>query len=354
MSITKGMRACLVWNNYPENWIEVFEKYYQEGKVQYMCGGEEVAPTTGTPHIQGYVSWKNETRFARLAKKLRCAFIMAHGNDHENRAYCSKTRPGDTPNKVFREWGTPKVTPQEGGRAGGEAEKRRWEDARQAAKEGRMDDIPADIYVRYCKNLEWIRAQNEPVPKDLDGELKHVWIHGPAGVGKSRVARILSGGNFYSKNLNKWWDGYKGQPFVVIDEVSTKNAEWMGDLLKIWADRYAFNSETKGSSRVIRPICIIVTSNYSINDLWSPAQDVALNEALVRRFHQVHMLAPGGMKWTEENLKTEADKWAQIWGLEEYRNFKVKEQPSKAKIQEEFPREQGSEDEIDFLLNLDN
>jgi len=338
----------------------MLEKYYQTGVVQYMCAGEEVAPTTGTPHLQGYISWKKETRFASLAKKWHCTFLVANGNDHENRAYCSKTRPGKdpVPNKVFREWGEPKVTSEEGGRAGGhlggEAEKRRWEDARLAAKEGRMEDIPADIYIRYCKNLEWIRAQNEPVPKDLDGELKHVWIHGPAGVGKSRVARILSGGNFYSKNLNKWWDGYKGQPFVVIDEVSTKNAEWMGDLLKIWADRYAFNSETKGSSRVIRPICIIVTSNYSINELWSPAQDLALNEALVRRFHQVHMLAPGGMKWTEANLISEAAKWAQMWGLEEYRNFKVKEQPSKAQVQEEFPRERESEEEIDFFLNLDN
>jgi len=338
----------MTWNNYPENWIEILEKYYQEGRVQYMCGGEEVAPTTGTKHIQGYISWKNECRFAALAKKLKCTFLMANGNDHENRAYCSKTRTGDIPNTVFREWGEPKLT----ARDGGEKEKARWTNARLAAKEGRMDDIPDDIYVRYCKNLEWIRAQNEPKPKDLDGELKHIWIHGPAGVGKSRIARILGRDSFYCKNLNKWWDGYKGEAFVIIDELSTKNAEWMGDLLKIWADRYAFNSETKGSSKVIRPICIIITSNYSISDLWSPAQDLALNEALIRRFHQVHLLAPGNMKWSEQNLKDEADKWAIKWGLEEFRKTRIV--PSRKEILEEFPQENANDEdiEIDSLLNL--
>jgi len=327
----------------------MLEKYYQTGTVQYMCAGEEIAPTTGTPHLQGYISWKKETRFAGLAKTWHCTFIIANGNDHENRAYCSKTRPGKDPipNGVFREWGEPKLTAKDGG----EGEKARWTNARQAAKEGRMDDIPDDIYIRYCKNLEWIRAQNEPRPKDLDGDLKHIWIHGPAGVGKSRIARILGGDSIYCKNLNKWWDGYKGEAFVIIDELSTKNAEWMGDLLKIWADRYAFNSETKGSSKMIRPICIIVTSNYSINELWSPAQDSALNEALVRRFHQIHLLAPGNMKWSEENLKEEANKWAAKWGLEEYRKKRIA--PTRSEILEEFPMERGSEDSnIDSYLNL--
>jgi len=355
---SQARRAMFTWNNYPVHWVKILEDYYKEGRVQYICGGAETAPTTGTPHIQGYISWKDKTKFAGLAKKWKCAFLPANGSDSDNRAYCSKTRIGDVPNEIFMEWGEMKMDPKDRaqfGQLGGDMEIERWDMAREAAKRGDMESIPSDLYIRYCKNFEWIRAQNEPVPEDLDGELKHMWIHGPAGVGKSRIARMIGANSFYIKNLNKWWDGYKGQPFVVLDELSTKNAEWMGDMLKIWADRYAFNSETKGSSKVIRPLCIIVTSNYSIKDLWSPAVDLALCEAITRRFHQIEMLKFGDNAWTKELLQEFADKLVEKYSLGEFRKIKVTSIPTVEEFNEEFPMEKPVEEdsELDYYLNLD-
>ena len=56
---------------------------------------------------------------------------------------------------------------------------------------------------------------------------------------------------------------------------------WMGDYLKIWADRYGFRGEVKQSSTVIRPKKIIVTSNYTPQELFP---DPNVYQPIMRRF----------------------------------------------------------------------
>jgi hypothetical protein len=58
--------------------------------------------------------------------------------------------------------------------------------------------------------------------------------------------------------------------------------------LKLWADRYPFTGETKGSSVIVEPgrLALVVTSNYDIDDCFSNEED---REALKRRFNVIHM-----------------------------------------------------------------
>ncbi len=42
----------VVWNNYPEDW-EV--KLKAITCLKYVIAGKEIAPTTGTPHLQMYI-----------------------------------------------------------------------------------------------------------------------------------------------------------------------------------------------------------------------------------------------------------------------------------------------------------
>jgi len=80
-----------------------------------------------------------------------------------------------------------------------------WDRVFELAKQGRLDDIPADIKVKHYANLQKIKKDNiSVVDKD---HLRGVWIYGPAGVGKSRKARE-DYPNAYPKLCNKWWDGY--------------------------------------------------------------------------------------------------------------------------------------------------
>lgn len=82
---------------------------------------------------------------------------------------------------------------------------------------------------------------------------------------------------------NKWWDNYQDESVILIEDFD-KNHKVLCHHLKIWADRYGFRAEKKNGTVVIRPIKIIITSNYSINEIWEEEQD---REPIQRRFKEI-------------------------------------------------------------------
>lgn len=143
----------------------------------------------------------------------------------------------------------------------------------QAVRDG---DIRIEEYAKVKHNIDLFTAVTAPAA-DLD-ELDNYWFYGPPGTGKSHRARHEFG-EYYDKPLNKWWDDYKQQPTVIIDDVDLKSAEH-AHLFKRWADKYAFTGETKGGTVRLRPRRIVVTSNYHPEDIFN-SQDAP---AIVRRF----------------------------------------------------------------------
>lgn len=243
---------------------------------EFLCFGKELAPSTGTPHLQGYIIMKSNQRMSAMIKKIPGAHLeAAKGTTEQNVAYCMKEG-------TYSEYGVRPKTPQEKGAMNAE----RFKDAFEAAKEGRLDDIPHDIRLRYYGTLKTIMKDYMPVCKDAD-DTTGWWFYGASGTGKSRQARVEFPGS-YMKMCNKWWDGYQDHDTVIIDDLDT-NHSVLGHHLKIWADRYAFLAETKGGALMIRPKKIVVTSQYPIEEIWT---DEATREALNRRFKKKYFPKP--------------------------------------------------------------
>lgn len=91
-----------------------------------------------------------------------------------------------------------------------------WEEVWSKAKRGDLEGVPADIRVRYFRTLRSIANEYvKPSPMERTCRL----FVGPTGTGKSYRAWQEAGFDAYSKSpTTKWWDGYKGEANVIIDE----------------------------------------------------------------------------------------------------------------------------------------
>jgi hypothetical protein len=143
------------------------------------------------------------------------------------------------------------------------------------------------------------RAEKEGI---WNGDLKakNVWLYGPAGTGKSRWARSHTEiRNIFSKQRNKWWDGYREQKIVLIDDWD-KEVLGLTKMMCNWADRYPFTGETKGSAKTIAPgtFFFIVTSNYSIDESFADVD----RGPMKRRFTEIQLFEQFGAETIDFTL----------------------------------------------------
>lgn len=237
----------------------------------YVTYGDEVGEE-GTPHLQGYCWYKNSVDFTRIKRLLPRAHIEKQkGTNEQAIQYCHK-------DGVYKEWGTrPEMKDQ----------KLMWKNIIKLAEDGNEDELKS-LYPRvYMLHLPKIRSLRKLNLDILQGELTHEWWYGETGCGKS-TALWNQYPDHYMKKKNKWWDGYRGQAVVALEEWSP-SYHMLASELKIWADRYPFPAEIKGGTLgAIRPQKIIVLSNYKISECFPITQD---QEPLKRRFKVRHFPA---------------------------------------------------------------
>lgn len=159
-----------------------------------------------------------------------------------------------------------------------------WDAIYSDAVAGRLDSIPKDVLIRNYSAIKRIRVDNCTPPMRPGVTVKCYW--GPTGTGKTHRAFDEAGANFYIKNSRtKWWDGYQGQPNVIIDEFS-------GSIdvtyLLNWFDKYPCFAEVKGFSVPLQAVNFWITSNIDPM-FWYSDINPSHREALLRRM-QVEFL----------------------------------------------------------------
>lgn len=256
---------CFTSNNYDQPLLDSLSTL----PVKYIVYGKEVAPTTRTPHLQGFVCFPSAKTRSAVGRLIpRSHLLVARGTGEENFRYCSKG--GD-----FVERGDRPLAPSDGG----DIERIRWDDVWASAKRGAIEEIPAEIRLKYYSGIRRIERDFMPAVAGITSSCGY-WIHGVSGSGKTRSV-LDAYPEAYPKPLSKWWDGYQSEPVVYLDDVDPSAGPWLGRFLKLWADRYPFIAEIKGGSRKIRPARFLVTSQYTIAQCFSDPHTI---EALERRF----------------------------------------------------------------------
>lgn len=153
-----------------------------------------------------------------------------------------------------------------------------------AAKENRLEEIDANVYIQNYNSLKRIAMDNmAPV-----AQVKEVLVRwGPTGVGKSRKTWEEATLNAYPKiPTMKFWDGYRPDYHEnVVFEEFTGQID-ITHMLR-WLDRYPVVVETKGSGCVLKCKKIWITSNVN-PDNWYPNATQEQRDALRRRMTVIH------------------------------------------------------------------
>jgi len=267
--MTRIRRFCFTWNNYPTSAIDSLTEWIKKQNATYAIIGREKGGN-GTPHLQGYIMLSNQLRFSSIKKDFPTLHIeKARGTSEQNRVYCSKESDFVEIGKCPEDSGT--VT------------KNIWKTIYDLAAKGEWMTLQENhprVWIMMHEKLKSMRIPNTVV---IQGDLINEWWFGDTGTGKSRLAWEKYGDICFQKMLNKWWDGYDHQPVVVIEEWSPKN-EVTASALKLWADRYPFTAQIKGGVlQRLRPLKIIVISNYRISDCFPDTRD---SEPIARRFNE--------------------------------------------------------------------
>lgn len=257
----------------------------QQQRALFIVYGREKGES-GTPHLQGYIQMKQSQTLEYMKKHVHATahFEVARGTPLQNYNYC--TKDGDF--WIFGE------VPKQGKRTD-------IEKIKQMVSEGATMKEIANEATSYqsAKFGELLLKYNEP---KRNQEIKVYWFYGPPGSGKTREAAAMCP-EAYWHNGTKWFDGYDGEKEVIMDDFRQEG--WtIESLLRMWQP-YPYRVETKGSTRQLQATTFIITTPYSVDNLFFIGEDI---QQLKRRINVIREFINKETIVTGEPVRARPDK----------------------------------------------
>lgn len=241
----------------------------------YHVVGREVCPTSGRPHLQGFVILSRKKRLSALKRAVgihRLHLALSRGTPEQNRVYCTKDND-------FEERGS---CPASNGKR-------------------KRDEIATD-FVAHAERGELVEfAESNPGVWHYDGDklwrnyvslvrpgmrqgIDVLWLFGSPGVGKSRRAWAKYPDAYPKVSKHKWWSGYRFEDEVIIDDFKKECIDIQ--YLLTWFDYYPCYVETKGGMMALKATKFIVTSNFTPEDIYWNEPNL---DALLRRVKKIEL-----------------------------------------------------------------
>lgn len=270
----KESNKCRNWTF--TGWDDV-EPVFKPTVMKYLGYEREICPESGKKHWQGFVGFVNEITMkgviTRLGFDIPPHVEMMRGSIQSNERYCGK----DGGLKKFG------VFPRQG-------ERKDIEEFRDHIIKGEMtvDDIAInapEYHYKYGRTFD--KIEDITMRKKYRTEMtKGIWYYGPTGVGKSHKAyEGFTPETHYVLNVmdNGWWEGYKQQPTVIINEFRGQIP--YGELLDL-VDKWP--KSVKRRNREPMPFIsktVIITSCMHPSEVYKNIvnKDESINQ-LLRRF----------------------------------------------------------------------
>lgn len=262
-----------------------YKLHVHNGTLKYAKGQIETCPTTDKLHAQIFVTYKNATTISAVAKKLQASAIPVTELKQEAIDYGYKDETCYDVNTRF-EYGTPPAIDK----------------TKKPTRPKKLDAIKDDIdnghtleqlydnhfstMMQYRKGIhDYIQFKQS---KHRNNKTQIIWIYGPTGTGKSRLAYEYDTTAYY-KDLSesKWWNAYTQQDTVILDDLR-KDTFKFHELLRLF-DRYPLKLQTKGGITEFNSHTIIITTNKHWRDMYANRDNEDIEQLGRRIEHTIHL-----------------------------------------------------------------
>jgi len=267
----QGVRWCFTINNWSPEELEGAMNPPQN--VSLLVAGKEVG-ASGTPHLQGYMELHVKTMLSRVKKEcpwlLRSHLEIARGSRKSNIEYCMKE------DKDAFTFNVPVSRAPVSGK-----KRTRLDEMIELVEQGytseEVYDVDPMLYLSTRKEAREVRRLKSKVI-EVPEDHRRIWMYGPTGIGKSRLARLLLH-DFpvsYIQDEGKWFtDCPPKVDAVLIDDYDKCYSDKQ---LRRVLDRYVVGVPRKmiGPIHIMPKLIVITAKGLPVDHIHDPkyAEDV--------------------------------------------------------------------------------